>query len=117
MVDEDGWGEKEREGAAMEIRLYATLRDIAGQRTVDLRTERAQTVGDALCALVRAYPALRPHIFDEQDQLVGYVAVMLEGRNVRFLDGLTTPLAGAAHLDVFPPVGGGAATASWRRLH
>jgi molybdopterin synthase sulfur carrier subunit len=91
----------------MEIRLYATLRDIAGARTVSVRAGGAQTVGDVLRALVAEYPALRPSVLADDGQLVGHVAVMLEGRNVRFLEGLRTPLNGAEHLDIFPPVGGG----------
>ena len=91
----------------MEIRLHATLRQTAQTRAVVLETRRDATVGDALRALVASHPALRPSIFDEHGALVGHVAVVLDGRDIRHLGGVATPLGEAQHLDVFPPVGGG----------
>jgi len=91
----------------MEIRLYATLRQIVGAKTVTVETQRGQTVGDALRALVAAHPRLAPSIWHDDGTLAGHVAVMLDGRDIRHLKGVDTPVGEAQHLDVFPPVGGG----------
>jgi molybdopterin synthase sulfur carrier subunit len=91
----------------MEIRLHATLRQTARTRAVVLETRRGATVGDALRALVASHPALGPSIFDDRGALVGHVAVVVDGRDIRHLNGVDTPLGAAEHLDVFPPVGGG----------
>ena len=91
----------------MEIRLHATLRQTARTPAVTVETQPGQTVGDALRALVAKHPALKPSIFDDAGALVGHVAVVLDGRDIRHLDGVDTPLGEATHLDVFPPVGGG----------
>lgn len=92
---------------AMEIRLHATLRQIARMNAVTVETRRGQTVGDALRALVAQHPALKPSVFDDGGALVGHVAVVLDGRDIRHLSGVDTPLGAAEKLDVFPPVGGG----------
>ncbi len=91
----------------MEIRLYATLRQIVGAKTMTVETQRGQTVGDALRALTAQQPKLASSIWNDDGTLAGHVAVMLEGRDIRHLKGVDTPLGGAQHLDVFPPVGGG----------
>ena len=91
----------------MEIRLYATLRQITGAKTVTLETQRGQTVGDALRALTKRHPKLTPSIWHDDGTLAGHVAVMLDGRDIRHLKGVDTPLGASQHLDVFPPVGGG----------
>ena len=91
----------------MEIRLYATLRQIARTKSIRIETRSGQTVGDALQALVAACPRLAPAIWQADGKLAGHVAVILNGRDIRHLDGVDTPLGDAPHLDVFPPVGGG----------
>lgn len=91
----------------MEIRLYATLRETVGAKAVGLETTGAQTVGDVLRALVAVYPRLAPSIWQSDGTLVGHVVVVLDGRDVRHLNGVDTPLGDAKHLHIFPPVGGG----------
>jgi molybdopterin synthase sulfur carrier subunit len=91
----------------MEIRLHATLRQIVGARIVAVETHPGQTAGDALRALVAAHPALASSIWHDDGTLAGHVAVILDGRDIRHLSGVDTPLGEAKHLDVFPPVGGG----------
>ncbi|MBI3361941.1 MAG: MoaD/ThiS family protein [Chloroflexi bacterium] len=91
----------------MEIRLYATLRQIVGAKEVRLEAGDLRSVGDALRALTARYPRLAPSIWHDDGTLAGHVAVVLDGRDIRHLDGLATPLGDAEKLDVFPPVGGG----------
>lgn len=91
----------------MEIRLYATLRQIVGTKSMTVETQRGQTVGDALRALTAQHPKLVPSIWNDDGALAGHVAVMLDGRDIRHLNGVDTPIGEAQHLDVFPPVGGG----------
>ncbi len=92
----------------MDIRLHAVLRRVVGASSTSVEARRDQTVGDVLRALVAAQPGLAPYIWDPDGTLAGHVAVVLEGRDIRHLDGLDTPLGDAEHLDLFPPVGGGA---------
>jgi molybdopterin synthase sulfur carrier subunit len=92
----------------MEVRLYATLRDTAKTRTVDIPVQAGETVGDVLHRLVARYQRLDKAIWNADGSLAGHVAVVLNGRDVRHLDGVHTKISAEDHLDVFPPVGGGA---------
>lgn len=85
------------------VNLYATFRDLTG--TSQLQVE-GRTVGEVLANLVRRYPQMREELF-EGEALAERVSVFLEGRDVRYLEGLSTPLAPEATLDLFPPVAGG----------
>ncbi|WP_038040893.1 MULTISPECIES: ubiquitin-like small modifier protein 1 [Thermus] len=85
------------------VNLYATFRDLTG--TSQLQVE-GQTVGEVLENLIRLYPRMREELF-EGEALAERVSVFLEGRDVRYLNGLATPLAEEATLDLFPPVAGG----------
>ena len=91
----------------MEIRLHATLRDVVKARSVVIKSQRDQTVGAVLRALTDEHPALVPSIWEADGRLAGHVVVVLEGRDIRHLSGVDTPIGEAEKIDVFPPVGGG----------
>ncbi|HJM74974.1 MAG TPA: ubiquitin-like small modifier protein 1 [Dehalococcoidia bacterium] len=91
----------------MEIRLYATLRPIVGGRTVEV-PNRCATIGDVLATLSDDYPDLAPHLLDDDGAMRPYVAVMVNGRDIRHLDGLQTAIGTDSGIDIFPPVAGGA---------
>ena len=102
------------------VNLYATFRDLTGKSQLELP---GATVGEVLENLVRAYPALKEELF-EGEGLAERVSVFLEGRDVRYLQGLSTPLSPGATLDLFPPGAGlngpsgpfplGSLSATWR---
>jgi len=81
-----------------------------GSRIVDLGPEvgPGSTVWDAVHALISRYPVLEPELLDGDGQLWRHVHVMVNGRDVPYLErGLHTPLSADDTLDVFTPVGGG----------
>jgi molybdopterin synthase sulfur carrier subunit len=90
------------------VRLYATLRPRAGgEGVVDVRWSPGDTVGDVIRELVRRKPGLEGRILDEEGGLLPHVNVFLNGRDIRYLDGLKTRLNGEGELSIFPPVAGG----------
>jgi len=100
----------------VEVRLYATLRDIAQTRQVDIPVQAGETVGDVLHRLVARYRRLDQAIWNVDGSLAGHVAVVLNGRDVRHLDGVDTKVSADDRLDVFPPVGGGAGPPALTRV-
>ena len=84
------------------------LRQIAETRELELSVGVEQTVGDVLRELVVHFPGLNEAIWHTDGSLVGHVAVLLNGRDIRHLIGLDTPVCMSDQMDVFPPVGGGA---------
>lgn len=91
----------------MKVNLYATLRQIVGKKIVEIQINNEKTVGNILHTLVRQYPDLNESIWYPDGTLAGHVAVIHNGRDIRHLEGVDTPVTDDDKLDVFPPVGGG----------
>jgi len=85
------------------VNLYATLRDLTGEKSVSVE---GKTVREVLRALARRWPALEEELLEDGDVKDGY-SIFVNGRDVRYLQGLDTPLSEEDVLDLFPPVAGG----------
>ena len=93
----------------MEIKIYATLRDVVGGPSVHVDDAPATTIGQILQALCARYPELRPRLFDDQDELNRAIHILINGRDARYLNGLESAVSAEDIVRIFPPVGGGAA--------
>lgn len=62
---------------------------------------------EVLRKLLEAHPGLRGYILDEDEGVLPYVSIFLDGRDVRYVGGLGTLLDGGTELAIFPPVAGG----------
>jgi len=91
----------------MKVRLFATLRQVAGAKEVEVDLEAGETVRHALDRLVQLQPNLKERIFDERGDLQRSIIVLLKGRNIRLEEGLDTVLGEGDYLAIFPPVAGG----------
>ena len=90
----------------MHWRLFATLAETAGEDRVAV--EDAETVGEALDALLAAHPGLESEVLDEDDSLVEHVRLLHEGEDpFSGGRGLETPVSDDDELALFPPVSGG----------
>jgi molybdopterin synthase sulfur carrier subunit len=65
------------------------------------------TVREVIDALDHAYPGLRFHLCYETGELRPFVNIFLHRENIRYLQGLDTPVPPGAHLLIFPSVAGG----------
>ena len=65
------------------------------------------SVGEVLKALDGAHPGLAERLFDESGALRRFVNVFLAEEDVRFLDGLSTPVTAGQTLSIVPAVAGG----------
>lgn len=92
----------------MQINFYATLRQITGQKTVELPLSEEITVRQLVEAVVARFPSMRPQLLNEHGDLHGHVHVFINGRDAPFLeDSLDTRVAPDDKVDIFPAVGGG----------
>jgi molybdopterin synthase sulfur carrier subunit len=90
------------------VKLYATLRDRAGgQRDVEIPWTRGDSVIEVLRELLRLEPGLSGYILGTDENLLPYVSIFLDGRDVRYLGGLGAVLDGGTEIAIFPPVAGG----------
>jgi sulfur-carrier protein len=65
------------------------------------------TVQEVLDALFDRFDELRARIYDDDGSLRRFVNVYLAGEDIRFLDGLATPVPDGAELTILPAVAGG----------
>jgi sulfur-carrier protein len=90
---------------AIKVKLPTQLRDAAGNQT-EARVEGA-TVGEALSSLYDQHAELRMRIADDGGGLRRFVNVYLGGEDIRFLEGLETPVSDGDELTILPAVAGG----------
>ncbi len=91
----------------MEVRFYATLRDVVGSRSVEVELGPGATVRELLTRLFERFPNLEPRLLDEAGELRRSVNVFVNGRSVPHLEGLDTQLQPNDEVSIFPPVAGG----------
>ncbi|HTW99855.1 MAG TPA: MoaD/ThiS family protein [Acidimicrobiales bacterium] len=89
------------------VRIPTQLRQLTGGEG-EIALE-GSTVREAIGALDAAYPGIGERLLDESGGLRRFVNVFLADEDVRFLDGLDTPIADGQTLSVVPAVAGGAA--------
>jgi molybdopterin synthase sulfur carrier subunit len=65
------------------------------------------TVREVLDSLYERYDGLSERLADESGSLRRFVNVYLAGEDIRFLDGLATPVADGSELTILPAVAGG----------
>ncbi|MFN2166633.1 MAG: MoaD/ThiS family protein, partial [Anaerolineae bacterium] len=76
----------------MRVRVYATLRPIVGSREAPTHTKPGQPVSALIDELVTRWPGLRPEMVDSQGQLLNRIQIFVNGRSIRHLAGLDTPI-------------------------
>lgn len=91
----------------MEIKIYATLRDVVGASSIQLNHQPDMTVGQMLQAIYSQYPNLRAKLTLGAENLHSAVHILINGRDMRYLNGLETVVAPHDTVRIFPPVGGG----------
>jgi molybdopterin converting factor small subunit len=90
---------------AVTVRIPTQLRPLAGGSS-EVSTE-GDTVAEVLKALDGAHPGFTDRLFDESGRLRRFVNVFLAEEDIRFLDGLDTPVPTGATLSIVPAVAGG----------
>jgi len=92
----------------MKLRVFGTLRSVVGDsKEIEVRVDERSSALKVLDQLITAYPGLEEKIFREGGKLQGGANIFVNGRSVRFLDGLNTLLEEDDVLALFPPLGGG----------
>lgn len=89
----------------LELRFFATYREVAGEKTVFREWADGATVGDVLDDLGEEHPDM--DLFEDDGSIREFITVMKNGKDVAHLDGRETDLADGDALSIFPPVAGG----------
>ena len=91
----------------MRVKIFATLRQLMGEKDLEVRVDAGDTVRNVLEKLVVEYPAIKEHVLDDDSNLQGSIIVFINGRRIEFLDGLDSTVQESDQLALFPPVAGG----------
>jgi molybdopterin synthase sulfur carrier subunit len=90
---------------AITVKIPAQLRPVVGgQAAVEI--DASGTVSEVLDALYDKYPELRDRISDN-GELRRFVNVYVADEDIRFGDGLDTPVADGTEVTILPAVAGG----------
>lgn len=89
------------------IKLFATLRDLTGKKTLTVPFQDGQSVRDLLRDVEQLEPELHAKMVNEDDELTGLVHILVHGRNVEWLEGMDTIITERDILTFLPPSAGG----------
>jgi sulfur-carrier protein len=87
------------------VRIPAPLRRLTGdQRVVEAQ---GSTLQDLVDDLERRFPGMKARIVDPAGNVHSFVNLFVNDEDVRFLQGLATPLADDAEVAIVPAMAGG----------
>jgi MoaD family protein len=92
---------------AVTVKIPTQLRAAVGG-AAEAEVDGASTVAEVLDGLFDRYAELRERISDEDGSLRRFINVYVEGEDIRFLDGLDTPVSDGGEVTILPAVAGGA---------
>ena len=92
----------------MQIHIPAPLRVYTGQQ--DVVTVAGATVESALQGLCAQHPEMKKHLFTADNKLRSFVNLYLNDDDIRYLEGLQTPVKDGDALSIIPSIAGGAAS-------
>jgi molybdopterin converting factor small subunit len=87
------------------IRVPPVFRTMtSGSAQVDVE---GSTIGEVLTALESQHPGFSEKLFDDSGALVRYVNVFVDDDDIRFMDGLATPVPDGGTVSIMQAVAGG----------
>ena len=90
---------------SIKVRIPSQLRSLTSGSS-EVAVEGA-TVGEVLKGLDASYPGFHGRLFDDSGKLRRFVNVFVADEDVRFLQGLDTPLNEGTTVSIMPAVAGG----------
>jgi molybdopterin synthase sulfur carrier subunit len=90
---------------AVDVRLPTVLRGHAGGASV-VQVDGA-TIGEVLSKMLAEYPGMSGQVLTEDGSLHKFVNVYVDDDDVRYLQGLDTPVHDGAEVSILPAVAGG----------
>ena len=90
----------------VKVRIPTPLRKLTNE--LDIVSAEGGTLGAVIDGLETTYPGLKERVCDERGEIRRFVNVYINGEDVRFLSGLTSPLKAGDEVSIVPAVAGGA---------
>ena len=87
------------------LRIPTPLRTYtSGKSEVDVN---GANISEALADLTTQFPAIKPHLFNEKDELRPFVNLFVGEHNIKDLQGVETPIKDGDKLMLIPSIAGG----------
>lgn len=87
------------------LKIPTPLRPYAGgQSEVEVSSGK---ISDVLTDLTTQHPNIKQHIFNETGELRPFVNLFLNEEDIRYLDGVETPVSDTDRLRIIPSIAGG----------
>lgn len=90
---------------AVKVRIPTPLRSLAGGASE--LTVNGSTVLEALDALEQEHPGFHDRIYDDRGEIRRFVNIYVAGEDIRFLNGVETPIKEGEEISIVPAVAGG----------
>ena len=90
---------------AVTVRIPTTLRPMAGGNS-QVQVE-GSTLADVIEALEAVHPGFKDRLLDESGAMRKFVNIFVADDDVRYLDGLATPVPAGETVSIIPAVAGG----------
>lgn len=91
---------------SVKVKIPTQLRQLVGGEK-ELEVESAASIRDLLDSLGSRHPGLLERIVDEKGDIRRFVNLYVGDEDVRFLQGLDTPVEGDQVVSILPAVAGG----------
>jgi molybdopterin synthase sulfur carrier subunit len=92
-------------GNQVEVSFYASLRQAVGQKSVNFDFPSTVTVRELIAEIIQKYPQLERGLSGDMDE---HVNILVNGRDVRYLDGnFDNLLEDGDQVSIFPALAGG----------
>jgi len=92
----------------VKVRFFTRLREITNKREEEIEVEDGTTVEELLKILEEKYgQPFRNYIRNRRGKFRENLQYLINGKNMKFLQGFNTPLEENDTLAIIPPVGGG----------
>ncbi|MCS7253588.1 MAG: ubiquitin-like small modifier protein 1 [Armatimonadota bacterium] len=89
----------------VQVRIPTPLRRLTNDQ--DLVTVEASTVAEMIEKLEEQFPGVKQRLYDESGQLRQFINIFVDGEDIRFLNGLETPLKESSEVSIIPAIAGG----------
>jgi len=97
------------ESITVKVQTILYLSKIVGAREIEISVPNKSTLQEILEKMVDTYgDKLASHLFQPKSTtLLPYLRLMVNGRDIAFLDGMSTELKEGDEILIMPPVSGG----------
>ncbi|MGM0510991.1 MAG: ubiquitin-like small modifier protein 1 [Thermoplasmatota archaeon] len=92
---------------SIRVKFFASLREDIGKDEVKVKNGNLKDVGEVLKELLSNNKKLHDRLFEDEFTLNDNIIILKDGRNIEYLDGLSTEVKEGDSIAVFPLVAGG----------